>query len=123
MLIAASAPITWNATAQESPELPPAPEVQKAPAGDLRPANEKGLHKKGKAIDKKTARPGQKHAGIRTHAQKRMAFKNDARDDFSRGQCPCKKMNRHAMMDRGPKMMKGDFHSQGNHRERRMRRG
>ena len=35
MLIAASAPITWNATAQESPELPPAPEVQKAPARTL----------------------------------------------------------------------------------------
>ena len=88
MLIAASAPIAWNATAQESPELPPAPEIQKAPVGTLKLTDEqkaqlkdilseeqyqkltrlygqkKALNKKGSAKNKRAMNTVQKRNGL-----------------------------------------------------------
>ena len=138
MLIAASAPITWNATAQESPELPPAPEVQKAPAGTLqltddqkaqlknilseeqyqkltRLYGQKKALKKGSAKNKKAMNTVQKRNGLEkkgkfAQGKKGRAFKNAPAPDQPCG-CICQGRGFHGKMmgrNQGP-MMRGQM--------------
>ncbi len=105
MLIAASAPITWNAAAQESPELPPAPEIQKTPVGNLKLTDEQKTQlkdilseeqyqklvrldesKKDFAAKKRAANARQKKIGFErkgnfAHAKKGRAFRNHSAPD------------------------------------------
>ena len=89
MLIAASAPITWNAAAQESPELPPAPEVQKAPAGTLQLTDDQKTQLKNilseEQYQKLIRLYGQKKAlkknGNFARVKKGRAFRNNAAPD------------------------------------------
>ncbi|MBO7108283.1 MAG: hypothetical protein J6W90_04525 [Verrucomicrobia bacterium] len=89
MLIAASAPITWNATAQESPELPPAPEVQKAPARTLQLTDDQKAQLKNilseEQYQKLTRLYGQKKAlkknGNFARVKKGRAFRNNSAPD------------------------------------------
>ena len=105
MLIAASAPITWNATAQESPELPPTPEVQKAPVGTLQLTDEQKTHLKNilseeqyqklvrfdeskkdfimkkRAMDARQKKIGFAKKGGFAHAKKGRAFRNHSAPD------------------------------------------
>lgn len=105
ILIAASAPITWNAAAQESPELPPAPEIQKTPVGNLKLTDEQKTQlknilseeqyqklvrfdesKKDFAAKKRAANARQKKIGFErkgnfAHAKKGRAFRNHSAPD------------------------------------------
>lgn len=105
MLIAASAPITWNATAQESPELPPAPEIQKVPVGTLKLTDEqkaqlkdilseeqyqklvrfdeskKDFATKKRAINARQKKIGFAKKGNFAHARKDRAFRNHSAPD------------------------------------------
>ena len=105
MLIAASAPITWNATAQESPELPPAPDIQKTPVGNLKLTDEqktqlkdilseeqyqklvrldeskKDFAAKKRAMDAHQKKIGFERKGNFAHAKKGRAFRNHSAPD------------------------------------------
>lgn len=105
ILIAASAPITWNAAAQESPELPPAPEIQKTPVGNLKLTDEqktqlknilseeqyqklvrldeskKDFATKKRAMDAHQKKIGFERKGNFAHAKKGRAFRNHSAPD------------------------------------------